>query len=94
MVTLNTSTLKQKLLLTYAHKGVEEAERLAQRDVERTQAYKDSLKYNLDWIKEQAKETLLDFFAFERLYKHSLQGLSRSTIIDKYIKTYTRGVTA
>jgi hypothetical protein len=43
---------------------------------------------------EQAKETLLDFFAFERLYKHSHQGLSRSTIIDKYIKTYTRGVTA
>ena len=43
---------------------------------------------------EQAKETLLDFFAFERINKHSLQGLSRSTIIDKYIKTYTRGVTA
>jgi len=34
MVTLNTSTLKQKLLLTYAHLGPEEAERLAQRDVE------------------------------------------------------------
>ena len=50
---MNTQNLKAKLLLTYAHLGVEEAERLAQRDVERTQAYKDSLKYNLDWIKEQ-----------------------------------------
>ena len=32
---MNTKNLKQKLLLTYAHKGPEEAERLAQRDVER-----------------------------------------------------------
>ena len=31
---MNTSTLKAKLLLTYAHLGPEEAERLAQRDVE------------------------------------------------------------
>ncbi len=31
---MNTQNLKAKLLLTYAHKGVEEAERLAQRDVE------------------------------------------------------------
>lgn len=50
---MKTQNLKAKLLLTYAHLGPEEAERLAQRDVERTQAYKDSLKYNLDWIKEQ-----------------------------------------
>ena len=32
---MNTQNLKAKLLLTYAHLGPEEAERLAQRDVER-----------------------------------------------------------
>jgi hypothetical protein len=31
---MNTQNLKAKLLLTYAHLGPEEAERLAQRDVE------------------------------------------------------------
>ena len=31
---MNTQNLKAKLLLTDAHKGPEEAERLAQRDVE------------------------------------------------------------
>jgi len=50
---MNTNNLKAKLLLTYAHLGPEEAERRATRDVEAVQNYHKTLKYNIDWIKDQ-----------------------------------------
>ena len=43
---------------------------------------------------ELAKEISLDLLQFISYHRHSLKGLSRESVVDKYIKTYTRGATA
>ena len=43
---------------------------------------------------ELAKEISLDLLQFISYHRHSLKGLSREGVVDKYIKTYTKGVTA
>ena len=43
---------------------------------------------------ELARDISNDLLKFISYKRHELRGLTREQVVDKYIKTYTRGVTA
>jgi len=51
----------------------------------------------MDIIQERTEvvsEIALDFLKFMSYKKHELHGLTQEQIVKKYIKTFTRGITA